>query len=228
MALILLWRARFTLLLAFIIGMASLAVFGSLLVAPPAYTGRLSDWAGLAFLGGTPAPLPAQDQPKEAQAESGENSEVQEPSENQLPQLTLEQRQRKYWPVVRRLAQEHNLDPALVMALIQVESKFRPRAVSRRGAVGLMQILPETGKALGIANIHDPHTNLEAGIRYLAWLKKIFNNNQRLVLAAYNAGPTKVLEMGRVPSYRETRGFVTKVLARVDHFRDRFESLARN
>ncbi len=105
------------------------------------------------------------------------------------------------------------LDPALVSAVIQAESGHDPAAVSAKGAVGLMQVLPETAALLGFAQVADPATNLEAGCRYLALLLDRFGGDAELALAAYNAGPGAVRRWGTVPPYRETREFVARVAA---------------
>ncbi|MGD8564114.1 MAG: lytic transglycosylase domain-containing protein [Desulfarculaceae bacterium] len=138
--------------------------------------------------------------------------------------LSLQQRQRRYWPLVRRYSHKYKLDPALVMAVIQVESRFDHLAVSPKLAAGLMQIVPVTAEHLGLNDPLDPEANLEAGIRYLAELKKTFQNDLRLVLAAYNAGPTKVLEVGGVPAQKETRQYIRRVLKELPRFRTRFRA----
>lgn len=142
------------------------------------------------------------------------------------PLPDLEMRQRRWWPVVRKLARRYNLDPALVMAVIQTESCFDPQAVSHKGAQGLMQIVPVTADHLGLKNPMDPRANLKAGVRYLAQLNKAFKGDLVMVLAAYNAGPTKVAALGAVPDHQETRAFVVKVLALADSFRSRFQTMA--
>lgn len=141
--------------------------------------------------------------------------------------LPLEQRQNKYWPLVRKLARRHKLDPALIMAVIQVESCFKPNAVSPKGAMGLMQITGPTAKHLGLSQPMDPKANIKAGVRYLAQLKKRFKNNVVMTLAAYNAGPTKVRNQGKVPDHKETRQYITRVLGKMNEFRTRFQGLAR-
>jgi soluble lytic murein transglycosylase-like protein len=105
------------------------------------------------------------------------------------------------------------LDPALVLAVIEAESGHDPAAVSAKGAVGLMQVLPETAALLGFAEVADPATNLEAGCRYLASLLDRFGGDTELALAAYNAGPGAVRRWGTIPPYRETREFVARVAA---------------
>ncbi len=140
----------------------------------------------------------------------------------------LWERQMHYWPVVRRLSEREGMDPALVMAVVHVESRFDPWAVSEAGAQGLMQINPVTAAELGLDNPLDPEDNLRAGIRYLSSLKKTFRNDMVLALAAYNAGPTKVHRAGgALPDIDETRLFVNQVLAQADNYRDRFQGIAR-
>jgi soluble lytic murein transglycosylase-like protein len=112
------------------------------------------------------------------------------------------------------VARRHGLDPALVLALASVESGFQPKAVSPKGAQGLMQLMPATAASLGVADALDPETNLEGGSRYLAELITLYEGNLTKALAAYNAGPGAVKRHGGVPPYRETRAYVKKVLER--------------
>lgn len=110
-----------------------------------------------------------------------------------------------------RLAYKYNVCPALVKAVITAESKFKIRAKSRKGALGLMQLMPKTARRLGV-NPNDPKQNLEGGIKYLSILLQFFNNDLRLSLAGYNAGPKAVLKHNGIPPYKETRNYVKKVL----------------
>lgn len=103
------------------------------------------------------------------------------------------------------------VDPALVAAIVQVESGFNPKAFSEKGAVGLMQVLPETAMLVGVPSHHDPEANLRAGCRYLRLLFEDFGGDVELVLAAYNAGPGAVYKSGGIPPYRETQTFVQRV-----------------
>jgi soluble lytic murein transglycosylase-like protein len=112
------------------------------------------------------------------------------------------------------VARRHGLDPALVLAVASVESAFRPKAVSPKGALGLMQLMPATATSLGVADAFDPETNLEGGSRYLAELIALYGGDLTKALAAYNAGPGAVKRHGGVPPYRETRAYVKKVLER--------------
>ncbi len=118
-----------------------------------------------------------------------------------------------YSGMIDRVARTAEVHPALVRAVIAVESAFDPKAVSRAGAQGLMQLLPSTAKRYGVGNPFDPEQNTRGGARYLSYLLKRYNNNLELVLAAYNAGEDAVDRYGRsIPPYRETREYVPAVL----------------
>lgn len=120
----------------------------------------------------------------------------------------------QYNQIVAEVARAYDLESALLHAVISVESNYSSSIVSRKGAVGLMQLMPETAKRYGVANPFDPVQNLHGGARYLRYLLKIFNNNISLVLAAYNAGENAVLKYGKsIPPYRETENYVPRVLA---------------
>jgi Transglycosylase SLT domain len=111
-------------------------------------------------------------------------------------------------------AKQHRIDPALIAAVIRAESNWFPRAVSRKGARGLMQLMPATARRLGVKSAFDPRENIRAGAAYLAELAERFGaTNADLILAAYNAGEHAVEEHGGVPPYRETRDYVRRVLA---------------
>jgi soluble lytic murein transglycosylase-like protein len=115
--------------------------------------------------------------------------------------------------LIQRLAQQYSVDPHLVRAIITVESNFDPRAVSRAGAQGLMQLMPDTAARYQVENPFDPHANIEGGIRYLRDLLRLFPSDLRHVLAAYNAGEGAVQQYGGIPPYPETQRYVERVLA---------------
>jgi hypothetical protein len=116
-----------------------------------------------------------------------------------------------YGELIDNLSVTYGVSPQLVRAVIQVESAFQPRARSRKGAVGLMQVMPATGRQYGARNLTDPKANLKAGIQHLKSLLDRFE--LELALAAYNAGEAAVRRFGGIPPYRETRNYVTKILS---------------
>src|ERR1700728_409060 len=113
--------------------------------------------------------------------------------------------------IVQEAAQRHKVDPALVKAVISTESDWNPHAVSRKGAEGLMQLIPETAERFGVGNPMDPAQNVEGGTTYLRWLLDRYNGDLRKTLAAYNAGEGAVDQSRGVPRYRETQQYVQKV-----------------
>ena len=118
-----------------------------------------------------------------------------------------------YGELIRASAKRYGVDADLVASVIAAESNFDPKAVSRKNARGLMQLLPETARRLGVRNIFDPKENIDAGTRYLSALLAQYQNNLPLALAAYNAGPVRVKQYGRVPPYRETVTYVKRIQA---------------
>jgi soluble lytic murein transglycosylase-like protein len=117
----------------------------------------------------------------------------------------------KITQMVREVSDRYRVDPALVRAVIQTESNWDSRAVSRKGARGLMQLVPGTAQQFGVSNVFDPQQNLDGGVHYLRMLLERYNGDLDRALAAYNAGPTAVDRAGGVPRYRETRAYVRKV-----------------
>jgi soluble lytic murein transglycosylase-like protein len=116
-----------------------------------------------------------------------------------------------YDPFIQQVASEFDLEPALIKAVALVESGFNPRAVSPKGAKGLMQLMPATARSYGVKNVHDPYENLRAGANHLRTLLDEFSGDLTLALAAYNAGSGAVRRHGGVPRYRETQDYVRKV-----------------
>jgi len=112
--------------------------------------------------------------------------------------------------LVEQAARTHDVDPLLVHSIIQVESNYNPYAISPKGAEGLMQLTPSTARMLGVSNSFDPGQNIEAGVRYLKYLQSLYKND-RLALAAYNAGPGAVDKYQEIPPYPETQEYVNRV-----------------
>ncbi len=121
-------------------------------------------------------------------------------------------RRSPYDRLIDRYADQYNVDPVLVRAVIQVESDFDPRCVSKKGARGLMQLIPETAKRYGVRNMLDPDQNIRGGVHYLADLLGMFHNDLSHTLAAYNAGENAVLKYAGIPPYTETTTYVTRAL----------------
>ncbi|HLB05651.1 MAG TPA: lytic transglycosylase domain-containing protein [Thermodesulfobacteriota bacterium] len=117
-----------------------------------------------------------------------------------------------YEAVIQKMAARYGVEPSLIKAVIKAESNFDPNAVSRKGAIGLMQLMPATAGDLNVSNPYNPHENIEGGTRYLRYLTKLFNNDLKLIVAAYNAGENAVIRYGRsIPPYKETRDYVKRV-----------------
>lgn len=115
--------------------------------------------------------------------------------------------------LARDVARRYDMDEKLVTAVVQAESGFDPQAVSRVGAMGLMQLMPGTAADMNVTDPFDPEQNLDGGVRYLKWMMQRFEGRVDLALAAYNAGPTAVERYGGIPPYRETRNYVTRIMA---------------
>jgi soluble lytic murein transglycosylase-like protein len=119
----------------------------------------------------------------------------------------------EYDILIREFARKYQVDPALIKAIIRAESGFNPYAVSKKGARGLMQLMPQTAQRLNVTNSFNPRDNIDGGVRYFKYLLGLFNDDLRLSLAAYNAGENLVLQNGSIPPYRETIDYIRKVLS---------------
>ncbi len=119
---------------------------------------------------------------------------------------------------IRKAAETYEIDPLLIKAIVKVESGFNPRAVSSRGAMGLMQLMPETAKDMDVPNPYDPEENIFGGTRYLRWILDRFDGDLKLALAAYNAGPDRVERTGRIPKIPETVQYVDRVLNNYERY----------
>lgn len=118
---------------------------------------------------------------------------------------------KKFDPVVREAAARNRIDPELIHAVIKAESNYDPFAVSAKGALGLMQLMPDTARHYGVLNVFDAAQNVEGGVKYIKDLIKLYNGKTRLVLAAYNAGQEAVHRYGGIPPYKETRDYIARI-----------------
>ncbi|MDX8378312.1 MAG: lytic transglycosylase domain-containing protein [Mariprofundales bacterium] len=122
---------------------------------------------------------------------------------------------RRFTPTINRMANAHSISPALLHAVVYVESGYEPRAVSSSGCIGLMQLKPSTATEYGVRDIWDPEQNIRGGAKYLNYLLDLFDGNLRLAVASYNAGQNAVLRHNStIPPYPETQRYVKKVIKR--------------
>jgi hypothetical protein len=116
-----------------------------------------------------------------------------------------------YETIIEKYAAQYNIDPALISSLISAESDFNTKAVSGKGAGGLMQLMPETASRLGVKDVFDPEQNIRGGVQHLRYLLDTFDNDLSLSLAAYNAGENLVQRLGRIPDFKETHDYVRSI-----------------
>jgi soluble lytic murein transglycosylase-like protein len=129
-----------------------------------------------------------------------------------------------FHPIVLEAANRHQIDPALVKAVIMAESSYNPRAISKRGAKGLMQLMPETAKSLGVEDIFNPEHNINAGVKYLRHLMNQFDGDTKLALAAYNAGSRKVRQYSGIPPFSATKYYIKKVFRYYKYYKEEMEA----
>jgi soluble lytic murein transglycosylase-like protein len=133
------------------------------------------------------------------------------------------QGRKNFADMISKVAREQKVEAALLHAVVTVESAYNSAAKSPAGAIGLMQLMPDTAKRYGVSNLLDPLENLRAGAQYLKDLLAMFNNNLRLAIAAYNAGEGAVIRSGRaIPNYPETRAYVPRVLQQYQRYRSAY------
>ena len=115
--------------------------------------------------------------------------------------------------LIEAFSNQYNVDSDFIKAIIKQESGFNTNATSKKGAMGLMQLMPSTAESMGVTDAYDPSQNIEGGVKYLRGLLDKFDNNKELALAAYNAGPTAVKKYGGIPPYKETQNYVDAIMS---------------
>jgi soluble lytic murein transglycosylase-like protein len=141
-------------------------------------------------------------------------------SANPYMNYQISKRESLFLPIIIKAADKHNVDPALIKAIIMAESEFNPMATSKRGAVGLMQIMPDTATSFGKKDMYNPDHNINAGAEYLKILMNQFGGDLELTIAAYNAGSSKVREYQGIPPFETTRRYVKKVFEYYRHYQE--------
>ncbi len=139
-----------------------------------------------------------------AQAEPAVAPSDEMPASNSAPHA--------YRDIINSACNRHGVDPALVHAIVKVESDFNPYALSRKGAMGLMQLMPQTAVDMNVTNTFNPRDNIDGGVRYLRYLIDRYEGNLALALAAYNSGETAVKKWGTIPPFPETQNYVQRIL----------------
>jgi len=122
----------------------------------------------------------------------------------------------QYDKLIQDISMKHGVDSSLIHSIIRAESNYNPSAISQKGAVGLMQLMPETAKQYGVRNVFDPKENVEGGVKYIKDLIRLYNAKTDLVLAAYNAGQEAVKKYSGIPPYDETRNYIERVKSSYD------------
>ncbi|MDY6790698.1 MAG: lytic transglycosylase domain-containing protein [Thermodesulfobacteriota bacterium] len=140
------------------------------------------------------------------------------------PILSWNSAEHLFQPIVLKAANRYKVDPAMVMAIIMAESSYNPKAVSKKGAKGLMQLMPKTARSLGVKDIFNPEHNINAGVRYFRKLLNQFDGDVELALAAYNAGSRKVREHRGIPPFGATRFYVKKVIKYYRYYKTQLDA----
>ena len=143
------------------------------------------------------------------QPEAAPIPQASTPSKNTISSANMPS---AYLDIIQTACNRHGVDPALVHALVKVESDFNPYALSRKGAMGLMQLMPQTAVDMNVQNSFNPNDNVDGGVKYLRYLIDRYEGNLSLALAAYNSGETAVTKWGTIPPFKETQNYVQRVL----------------
>jgi uncharacterized protein (UPF0262 family) len=186
-------------------GIALFLFFSLLLLTNPLFAGiyRYEDERGVIHFTNCPRDTKFRLYIKESREDREENRQFS---------LCYIKDSKHYDPLIYEFSKKYQLDFALIKAMIRAESGFNPFAVSRKGAKGLMQLMPGTALRMNVSNVFNPKENIEGGVRHFKYLLSLFNNDLRLSLAAYNAGENIVYQLGSIPPYRETVDYIWRVL----------------
>ena len=142
----------------------------------------------------------------------------------ETPPVTSKKKDVRFGSIIQQAADRHQVDPALVRAIIMAESSYNPKAISKKGAKGLMQLMPKTAASLGVVDSFNPEDNIHAGVGYFKKLMNQFDGNVEFALAAYNAGSRKVRKYQGVPPFKATRYYVKKVLQYYQTYKDQMNT----
>lgn len=153
--------------------------------------------------------------------------ERQRPLTAAAPDVPVPEEQPPYHGIITQVAGRYEVDPSLIRAIIFAESGFNPRAKSKKGARGLMQLMPSTARSLGVQDVYDPEENIEGGVKYFRLLLDRFDGDVRLALAAYNAGSRHVRNYEGIPPFKATRRYIKKVLKFQQKFKMEWHATAR-
>ena len=149
------------------------------------------------------------------------NEQVKENrSANVVVSPALGKKSEPFHSIILRAASRHEVDPALVKAIIMVESRYNPHAISKQGAKGLMQLMPKTARSLGVKDSFNPEHNVNGGVKYLKQLLDEFNDNLKFALAAYNAGSSKVRRYRGIPPIKSTQYYVNRVFQYYQYYKN--------
>ncbi len=149
-----------------------------------------------------------------------EKEELKKSPLNLKPKISLAPKTENIDDIIDIFADKYDVDSNFIKAIIKQESGFKPNATSKKGAMGLMQLMPQTAKSLGVIDAYNPRENIEGGVKYLKNLLNNYNGNKELALAAYNAGSGAVKKYGGVPPYKETQNYIKNIMASYDKFNE--------
>ena len=144
--------------------------------------------------------------------------------QKETPPVTSKKEDIRFGSIIQQAADRHQVDPALVRAIIMAESSYNPKAISKKGAKGLMQLMPKTAESLGVVDSFNPEDNIHAGVGYFKKLMNQFDGNVEFALAAYNAGSRKVRKYQGIPPFKATRYYVKKVLQYYQTYKDQMKA----